>query len=328
MIKVIDLIAITKPYLTRTLISNESLSSIENLCTGLPPVFHAIYFEIRANNETRVDFTTMASTWNFSNYLKEGTIEEKNQPAIIEKWLKNGRIPMISYEFDFIDYHVQNSFILWTIHRGYIEKVNPNTDPSTTLATIKDCLNYEGFFITEDLTTEINKCLYKLPQSAHVLHILNMRARGVEGVRLIISIPVNFCISFLESINWKGNNIILQKVIQLVRKFNFGISLQLSFPKEIRSSLGIEVYPINPNNIDLNQNELTEFFKLLKEQKLIDSNKLDDVIAWIGISKVDKSLIDWKMDIIREVMVKFILNEQDTPEIKIYLGANAIYKLF
>ncbi|TRX35033.1 hypothetical protein FNW52_12915 [Flavobacterium sp. ZT3R18] len=328
MIAVIDLINVTKRYLTSTLVSNESMNSIESLCTGLPPVFHSIYFEIRANEEPRVDFTGMASTWNFSKYVENATVEESHDLSIVKKWLNNGRIPMLSFEFDIIDYRVQNPFFLWTIHRGYIENVSSSFDPITSIDSIQNCFKYEGFSMSDALIVEINSSFDKMPQSAHILHVLNMKARGVEGVRLIISIPIFSCLSFLEAIDWKGNVTLLQELIEVIKKFSFSISLQLSYPKEIRSTLGVEVYPNDPHNTELNKKEMSEFFRLLMERKLLVSDKVDDVVTWQGVSRVDTTIVDWKMDVVRDVMVKFVLGEQERPEIKFYLGANAVYKLF
>jgi hypothetical protein len=328
MIAVIDLINVTKRYLPSRLVSNESMNSIESLCAGLPPVFHSIYFEIRANEEPRVDFTAMASTWNFSKYLENATVEESHDLSIVKKWLNNGRFPMLSFEFDIIDYQVQNPFFLWTIHRGYIENTSSSFDPITAINSIQDCLKYEGFLMSDALIVEVNNSLDKMPQSAQILHVLNMKARGVEGIRLIISIPVFSCLSFLEAIDWEGNVVLLQELIELIKKFSFSISLQLSYPKEIRSTLGVEVYPNDPHNIELNKKELSEFFRLLTEHKLLVSDKVDDVVTWQGVSKVETTKVDWKMDVVRDVMVKFVLGEQERPEIKFYLGANAMYKLF
>lgn len=328
MITVIDLVKITKPYLTSTLVSNKSLNSIENLCAQLPPVFHSIYFEIRANEELRVDFTGMTSVWNFSKYFKEANIQKSDNLSIVRKWLKNGKMPMLSFEYDIIEYQIQKPFFLWTLHKGYIESINSNFNPSVSLNSIRDCLEYEDFLMSDDLISEINNSFYAMPKLAHILHVLNMNARGVKGVRLIISMPVFSCLSFLESINWKGNMGLLKELIDLITMFNFSISLQISYPAKIRSTVGIEVYPNDPKNIELNKKELSEFFSLLEKHKFLESNKIKDVLNWIGISNVDDNVIDWKMDVIRDVLVKFVFDEQTLPEAKFYLGANAIYKLF
>ena len=328
MIALIDLINLTKPYLTNTLISPDSLNSIEAHCSKMSPVYHTIYYEIRANEDKRVDLTSMSGAVTFSDYLDKNELESNNYLTTIKKWLSNVQVPLMSVEFDFVDNQVKNSFFIWAVHKGYTKSKNGVFDPVEAHKLIVNCLKYEDVLLAAGLDNEIKNTLNKVPVMGNVLHVLSLKSRGLDAIRIVVGIPILSCKSFLKSISWTGNYDLLQSLIDIIKQFNFVISFQLTYSEKLMPSIGLEVYAIDPSNIQRNKLEFRLFFKLLEKQNLIDSGKIDDVVNWPGISRVNAELIDWKMDILRDVNVKFIISNDQFPEVKYYLGANAVYKLF
>ncbi|BDD02688.1 hypothetical protein [Aureibacter tunicatorum] len=331
MIATNDLIKYSEKYLSDELVSKSSMNAIKKVAGDVPAIFHTLYFEVRICDNTRVDLIGMATKKRIGS---QGDAMKKwlnsSHYSILDKWMSNEVLPQLCcFEFDIVNHELDRTLMFWALEHGYFDRqMFHNNNKAYTMKALHECFKIEGINPTSDVLVNLKDCISKMPSSANLLHTLNMSYRGTEGQRLIISLPVSECLSFLKNISWEGNSVLLKTVVNLLMEYHFNISLQLTFDPSLNESIGLEVYSRNSKDSSESIKSFNLFFNDLQRENLLLSDKLDLAAKWIGEDTINDDSVAWKMGIVRDLTFKLIIGKKVSLDAKMYLGVNAFYKLF
>ncbi len=321
------LLEYSKPYLGNSLVSIEQLGSIETLCSGLPAIFHNCYLELRETEE-RVDFIAMAQKWNVQKFLNTTTTSAIEKSRILKAWTAQIHLPMVSYEYDMIVGQPVNPMLMWTLDDGYITHRKKATTKTDILDKIDRCFRLEQVTFDRNTITELNNFVTALKVPIRLLHFVNLRQRGLEAFRIVIGCQVSTCFEVLEILNLDFSLLAFKKLLNILQKYPLGVSLQLTFPRLERRSFGVEVYFSNPQAFEQNKVRLVQFFTELEQAQLLSSHKTKALISWLGKTVITDEITPYKLEILRDLTIKFVFHRDQPIEVKFYLGINATYKLF
>ncbi|MBD2299675.1 hypothetical protein H6G80_25790 [Nostoc sp. FACHB-87] len=292
------------PHLSPKLVSPEALSHIQAI-TRIFPLSSEGLFECRLGaNNSRVDFSVLATNLGSSHQSFEKLDFLVNLPEVFSSnpiWrriqnfcsaccgtnsLLSNNIDNIWLEFD-LDKDPQNLPIP-SLFLGFKElnsekySIQISQSANEQLQTVKTALHILfDDHVSPIIENNLGICVNSLPQGSQILYVGVMFSRHLDAVRVNISgISPEYLEDYLAQIGWKYSIEPLKEIIQSLTQIVDTIILNIDIGTSIFPQLGLECLLNNKSTRCEPKWQL--LLNCLVEHELCTPEKYDAVLNWSG----------------------------------------------
>lgn len=329
----------------------DTRASLRAAADGLPDAWYCLALEARlSSDDPRVDLLVCARADDGGRRELLGGVARlaAAQPASsawrrIEDfclaWAREGTllhedVPFVWLEFDlpsgpqrapaapFVFFCVQRDFL--TSPFGYFKLLHGEVRTEARQLRLID----EGLSLLlgqppwPRVLDRVARCLAALPLAGHLLHVAPLSQRSLEAVRLVLTLPREEVLSYLQEVGWPGR---LDEVGSLMGRLHPKspmVGIQLDVGEVVGGVLGIQVYFSGPDA------RWTTALDTLVELGLCEPSRRRAALGWPGQETVSFSSRRWPVRLRRELELKLVWRPDQPPVAKAYFGMGADFLLF
>jgi hypothetical protein len=339
-----ETLAIIKPHLPRSLISDHAFSSVKMLADKLPEMTSSYYWECRlAANAPQVDFLACLAASDGGREILAGRGKREDMPWFFagdpvwrrvkdfcSRWADPAsslyeQVSHIWLEFDFSapPSRVPPPGLLFCLDPEYFERgrqprhVNYLTAPAyqqvidTALEALLD------YPVSHQTRENLLSCFDQLPTGGYIIHASVMLSRQPPQVKLNISVPKDRLLDYLQGVRWTG---LLFDVSTILSKYGASrdrIKFQLTIGDTVPPKIDFEFHFESSLQNDPG-------LRLLLDQVVTDGcctpEKRDALLTWPGTFRQPFSHHSWPTRFYKWADIKVVYQPDRSLEAKGYLG--------
>jgi len=281
----------------------ELLAGLSRLVTSLPPssAWHRIH-----------DFCR--------EWAREGSTLNQDVPFI---WLEFDLPPGPRAPAEpFLFFCTQRDFL--TSPFGYLKSLDGEANTQARQLKLID----EGLSLLlgqrpwPTVLDRVARCLATLPLAGHLLHVAPLSLRSLDAVRLVLTLPRNEVLTYLQSIEWPGRLDEVRSLLERLHAESPMVGIQLDVGAVIGGALGLQFY------FSGSDDRWTSLLDAMVDLGLCAPSKRGAVLSWPGKETVSLSSRAWPVRLRRELELKLVCRPGQPPLVKAYFGMGADFVLF
>jgi hypothetical protein len=165
------------------------------------------------------------------------------------------------------------------------------------------------------------RCVERLPANGRALHVAPLATRGRDAIRLVVSVPRDEVLEYLDRIEWPGSKEEIGELVAAMFTSARRVALHLDVTTGVEPILGLELFhpPGDPRWEPL-MDELVR-------RGACTSDKRDALLQWPKSARVCPPHHRWPSQIETTILVKLVSKPGEPLEAKAYLGFTSRHPL-
>lgn len=329
-----------EPWLLEALVPAASWALVRSLGTRLPPAFSGAILECRlARTDTRVDFMVCAlqrdgGAAQLGALLGDCTSFCGPSAPLLHAWMRANSQLIATVPLAWLEYDLPASadppepVVFLCVDPDFPDsRLAPAPEAAALCALTDSVLSIVRGRAEPQVTASLRRCVEALPLGARLLHLAPLQARGRNGVRLMIAMPLLSVQPFLEAVSWPGQAAARDAVFALCGTLSGLVGLQLDVWDGIGPYFALECY--EPSSLSKNRAEpaMKGFITHLIDGSICAPEKGEAALLWSGQKTLELPGAAWLVNIQRRMYVKLAAHSDGRIEAKTYLSFSPTYSL-
>lgn len=331
-------------WLPAALAPPEAVARAERLLELLPEDFESAAFECRLGQKrSRVDFlacvTRKQGRERFLSSLAEHRREGRLSSAAWERvhalctdWADPASplyasLPLIWLEFDDAASGgaLAEPFAFLCLQPEYPA---PPPLPEASTSPIPPQLLQRGLAtlmgrpLAPDVDAQVRRCFAQLPAGGYILHASSLASRGLDAVRLVLSLPVSDVPDYLKRVGWPGPPAELTRLLAETFTATNRVGFALDAGARVHPAVGLEYYWTGEDP------RWAPLLETLIRKGACSPELRQAVLSWPGSERRTLRGEQWPLTLDRRLQLKLVYRPGEPLEAKAYLGFTARFSLF
>ncbi len=319
----VELAAIGAKHMPYALLGEGQEFALTTLPHSPGRLFSFAAFECRLDDDPRVDFMacSLASDGGRFANCKNDSLEdgcpganEASIPDLLAAWRKSSLAAEDTEGLWFEwDQQPDSTWRPFLFIRAADERW-PEKRSATQFAQWLDWLtsNAEPRFLDAEVRERVLDTVERLPSEARVLHLASLTPRGVQAVRMHVSLPKRWVEEFVSAYEWKTSEALIRG-LQAVSTLPDPVGIQFDVANDGLDFIDLEIYAESDPTSDRRWRRAIDWVASLPGTSRV---KLESAIEWaatVGIGQRDAVLV-------RRVSLKVRIFSNGQTVSKAYLG--------
>jgi hypothetical protein len=165
--------------------------------------------------------------------------------------------------------------------------------------------------LSAETEAALRRVVGHLPQGGWPLHIASLRSRGLDGCRLVVSVPAVDAVDYLARIGWPGWPDLLRRLLSQVARFGSHVNLSFDVAApSVGARLGLDCFFPTPPASDRRWQPVLDVLRAAGARPQL----LEAFAGWYGEADTPEG------PVFRNPFVKLILEGRQQPNGKAYLA--------